>query len=167
MANKLDVLREFALRLADKEFGIAKQKPTPNEHHFDLRNIHPKIREVSEDLFDGGHYNSATLKTYVLIENMIKESNCSKEIGFKLMMKVFDETGPLIKLNALSGENEKNEQKGFKFIFAGVVAGIRNPRAHTTDYPETMDQCLDHLSLASLLLRKLETSPQFLSFKIN
>ena len=75
MANKLDVLREFALRFADKEFGIAKQKPTPNEHHFDLRNIHPKttpnehhfdlrnihpkIREVSEDLFDNGHYNSA------------------------------------------------------------------------------------------------------------
>ena len=167
MANKLDVLREFALRFADKEFGIAKQKPTPNEHHFDLRNIHPKIRKVSKKLFDNGHYNSATQNTYVLIENTVKESNCSKETGLKLMMKVFNEKGPLIKLNALSTESEENEQKGFKFIFAGFATGIRNPRAHATDYPETIDQCLDHLSLASLLLRKLEASPQFLSFKIN
>lgn len=33
---------------------------------------------------------------------------------------------------------------------------IRNPRGHEFGLQETPDQCLDHISLASLLLRRLD-----------
>lgn len=45
---------------------------------------------------------------------------------------------------------------GYKFIFAGSQSAIRNPRGHDTDVEDSLDQCLDHLALASLLVRRLD-----------
>jgi len=74
------------------------------------------------------------------------------------MMQVFAIENPLVRLNLLSTESEKDEQKGYQFIFAGSVLAIRNPRAHDFGLVDTPDTCLDHLSLASLLLRRLESA---------
>jgi uncharacterized protein (TIGR02391 family) len=70
------------------------------------------------------------------------------------MMAAFD--GSKVKLNALLTVSETDEQEGYRFIFAGGVRGIRNPRAHEPSIADDPDICLDHLSLVSLLLRRLE-----------
>jgi uncharacterized protein (TIGR02391 family) len=72
------------------------------------------------------------------------------------MMPAFAPDAPPIKLTALADVSEQDEQRGFQFIFAGSALAIRNPRAHEFDVVDSPDQCLDHLSLASLLLRRLE-----------
>jgi uncharacterized protein (TIGR02391 family) len=72
------------------------------------------------------------------------------------MMPAFAPDAPPIKLTALADVSEQDEQRGFQFIFAGSALAIRNPRAHEFDVIDSPDQCLDHLSLASLLLRRLE-----------
>ncbi len=71
------------------------------------------------------------------------------------MMTALADSNPAIKLTDLVTTSDKDEQAGFKFIFAGVMSAIRNPRGHdiTTD---PIHRCLDHLSLASVLLRRLE-----------
>jgi hypothetical protein len=56
----------------------------------------------------------------------------------------------------MSNESERDEQSGFRFIFAGSMAAIRNPRGHEVNLPDTIDLCLDHLSFASVLLRRLD-----------
>ncbi len=43
-------------------------------------------------------------------------------------------------------------------MFAGSMLAIRNPRGHEVSLSESPDQCLDHLSFASFLLRRLEES---------
>ena len=48
--------------------------------------------------------------------------------------------------------------KGFQFIFAGTVLAIRNPRGHEVNLIDSPDNCLDHLNLASLLLRRIQKS---------
>ena len=72
------------------------------------------------------------------------------------MMQAFAVEAPLIKITPLSTVSEKDEQKGFQFIFAGSVLAIRNPRGHEFGIVDSLDKCLDHLSLVSLLLRRLE-----------
>jgi hypothetical protein len=72
------------------------------------------------------------------------------------MMKVFDETSPLIKLTPLVHQAEIDEQHGYRFVFAGSVMAIRNPRGHRHSVVDSPDQCLDHLTLASMLLRRIE-----------
>jgi uncharacterized protein (TIGR02391 family) len=74
------------------------------------------------------------------------------------MMSAFNESKPAIKLTPLQRRSEIDEQQGFKFLFAGSVLAIRNPRGHEVDVHDDPDTCLDHLVLASLLLRRLEQS---------
>ena len=71
------------------------------------------------------------------------------------MMAAFAEESPKIKLNNLATSSEIDEQKGFKFIFAGVMSAIRNPRGHDIT-SDPIDRCLDHLSVASVLFRRVE-----------
>lgn len=138
------------------EFSIAKIETTGDMHPFDERNIHPAITAVSQKLFDDGHYSQATFEAYKYIDKEVQKLSAVTESGYKLMMQVFSETSPKIKLTNLSNGSEVDEQQGYKFIFSGAVMAIRNPRGHEYSYSETPDECLDHLSLASLLQRKLD-----------
>lgn len=126
-------------------------------HPFEERNIHPKIPKVVRSLFDNGHYSQATFEAFKFIDKEVQRHSGSTEVGFRLMMQVLPPEGsPAIKLTSLSSTSEKDEQKGFQFLFAGSVLAIRNPRGHEVAVNDTPDQCLDHLALASLLLRRLE-----------
>jgi uncharacterized protein (TIGR02391 family) len=125
-------------------------------HPFDERNVHPKIEKVSKKLFDDGHYSQATFEAFKLLDKEVQKLSQQSESGVKLMMKAFSETNPLIKLTKLSTDSEKHEQEGYKFMFAGSVMAIRNPRGHEVSLPDSPTQCLDHLSVASMLFRRLD-----------
>jgi uncharacterized protein (TIGR02391 family) len=134
----------------------ARSEPLGGLHAFDDRNIHSKIEAVSKKLFDDGHYSQATFEAYKLLDKEVQRLANLNESGVKLMMKAFNENQPFIRLNNLSSISEKDEQEGYKFIFSGSVMAIRNPRGHEYSVADTLLECLDHLSLASLLLRRLE-----------
>jgi uncharacterized protein (TIGR02391 family) len=134
----------------------ARSDPPGGTHPFDDRNIHSRIQGTSKKLFDDGHYASATFEAYKLIDKEVSTLAKISESGVKLMMKAFSEQSPLIRLNALCTLSEKDEQEGYKFIFSGSTMAIRNPRGHEYGVSDSPTECLDHLSLASLLLRRLE-----------
>lgn len=156
MDNILHQLEEIAHRFRRKDFDGSNDESYEIDHPFDARNIHPAITRASKKLFDDGHYRQATLDAFIRIEEQVKNNCQINEIGFNLMMNAFNEDNPEIALNSLSDASHTDEQKGYRFIFAGTMAGIRNPRAHNLDFTETIDECLDHLSIASALMRKLD-----------
>ncbi|ETX04591.1 MAG: hypothetical protein ETSY2_27960 [Candidatus Entotheonella gemina] len=127
-------------------------------HPFDERNVHPDIAKVSQQLFDDGHYAQATFEAYKFIDKKVQILSKSSESGVKLMMKAFSEKNPQVQLTALKTQSEKDEQEGYKFMFSGSIMAIRNPRGHEPGMKETPTECLDHLSLASMLLRRIEQS---------
>lgn len=139
-----------------RNFTEARLEPAGGLHPFDERNIHSKIESVSKKLFDDGHYAQATFEAYKLLDKEVAHYAQTSETGEKLMMKAFNEESPLIQLTDLSTTSKKDEQRGFKFIFSGSVVAIRNPRGHEYGMKDTPTDCLDHLSLASMLLRRLE-----------
>lgn len=153
MSSTLSVF-ERVTRVAG-ELSYGAEEEGEQSHPFDERNIHPEIGKVSLKLFNNGHYSQATFEAFKYIDNSVKKLAGLNESGFKLMMAAFAEANPRIRLTALSTQSEIDEQAGFKFIFAGSMSAIRNPRGHeiTTD---PIDRCLDHLSFASVLLRRLE-----------
>jgi|688.fasta_scaffold240020_3 uncharacterized protein (TIGR02391 family) len=126
-------------------------------HPFDERNIHSKISSVSKKLFDDGHFAQSTFEAFKFLDNEVKRVSGLEDTGFKLMMAAFSEERPPIKLTKLSTESEKDEQKGYRHIFAGAMSSIRNPRGHE-NLVDPIDLCLDHLSFASFLLRRLENT---------
>ena len=134
---------------------------TPEEsvelHPFETRNIHPDLPEKVKKLYDDGYYPESTFEAFKFVEKEVKRISALRGLaGNKLMMAAFNEQAPVIHLNGMVGDSDKDEQFGYRYIFAGAQSGIRNPRGHETELTDSPDLCLDHLSLASILLRKLD-----------
>lgn len=138
-------------------FTDTKLEPAGGLHPFEERNIHPKLPSIVRDLFDNGYYAQATFEAFKFADKQLQNLSRLSESGFKLAMKAFDADAPHIKLTSLAGASEIDEQKGYQFMFAGAMLAVRNPRGHE-HIADTPDKCLDHLTLVSLLLRRLEES---------
>lgn len=135
--------------------SVIADAPELQAHPFDERNIHSEISFVSLNLFDDGHYSQATFEAFKYLDIAVKKLSGVNDSGYKLMMAAFAEANPKIKLTTLATQSEVDEQMGYKFIFAGAMSAIRNPRGHDINI-DPIDRCLDHLSFASVLLRRLE-----------
>nr|WP_243732120.1 TIGR02391 family protein [Nocardioides ochotonae] len=128
-------------------------------HPFEARNLHPDFPPKVRKLFDNGHWEESVFQAFKFIEHEVKTiSGLRGKTGYALMMEAFNENNAKIKLNALVTDSELDEQRGYKSIFAGAAAGIRNPRGHEVEIGDTPDEALDYLALASLLLRRLDAA---------
>ena len=101
-------------------------------HPFDERNIHPAIANVSQKLFDNGHYSQATFEAFKFIDKTVSTISGIKDSGYNLMMAAFSDTAPKIKLTNLATISEVDEQKGFRFMFAGSVWAMILPSVFST-----------------------------------
>lgn len=161
MADSIDAF-EFIARKAYK-FTARSSSDVASLHPFEHHNIHENLPLNVRRLFDNGHYSEATFEAFKYIDKEVARLSSKSETGFNLMMAAFNENNPLIKLNKMSSMSEKDEQLGFKHLFAGGVAGIRNPRGHEYSVRDDMETCISHLSFGSMLLRKLEEAGHQLS----
>lgn len=133
----------------------AAQERDSTSHPFDVRNIHPDLPKRARSLYDDGYYSEAVFEAFKFVEQEVKRLG-GKGTGFALMMQAFDENKPVLAVNPLSTDTEKDEQRGYKHLFAGAQAALRNPRGHGTDLVDTPDACLDCLAVASVLIRRLD-----------
>lgn len=150
-------LAEFeAIVRRSRHHTEARDRADERTHAFEERNIHEKVGNVALELFDNGHYSQATFEAYKFVDRAVQTLAASTESGFKLMMSALGGVSPAVAINPNVTVTEQDEQKGYQFLFAGGIMAIRNPRGHEYAVSESADQCLDHLCLASLLLRRLE-----------
>lgn len=156
MWNRLERFEAVARKAY--QFTDAPDQGASERHPFEVRNISAKLPSVVRDLFDNGHYAQATFEAFKFLDKEVQRYSHATESGFKLMMQVFSESSPLIRLTSLSNASEKDEQKGLQFLFAGGMLAIRNPRGHEYAINDDPDRCLDHLGLVSMLLRRLADS---------
>lgn len=154
MASQID---EFE-RIARQSFRFTEAAISQKDavHPFDLRNIHTDLPPETRRLFDNGHFSQSTFEAFKYIDEEIKRISGENDFGTSLMMRVFGGISPAVRVTPLVTETEKKEQEGFKYLFAGGMLAIRNPRAHKSGMTDDPDICLDHLTLASMLLRKLD-----------
>jgi uncharacterized protein (TIGR02391 family) len=139
--------------------AVTVSEPTAvgiTEHPFEMRDIHPSLPKDVRRLFDNAHYAQATFEAFKFIDHEIKRHSGLDRTGKALMMEALRESSPFVQLTPLSNETERSEQEGYKFVFAGSMMAIRNPRGHEHSVEDDVNTCLDHLGLASLLLRRLE-----------
>ena len=154
MDNLLDTF-EIITRKTYK-FTSRSSPSESSQHPFEQYNIHDKFPDNVRSLFDDGHYSNATFEAFKYVDREVSRLASLNESGYKLMMAAFSEQKPHIKINDLSTPSKIDEQLGYKFLFAGGMSGIRNPRGHEYNIKDDISTCLSHLSFASLLLRRLE-----------
>ena len=156
-----------------KEFeslGVADSKKNDEQSTrievYDEMITNKNLRRKTERLFKDGHHARAVEEAYKLLDNVVKkkvnEPNTSLS-GSGLMQKVFSLNKPILKLNSGSTASEQDEQNGYMQIFAGCMTGIRNPRAHDSDWEDTEERALQLIVFANHLIERAqlaELSPE-------
>jgi len=95
----------------------------PNSYSF-----HPAIEACASSLYRDGHYKQAALEAHICVIEAVKAKAGLTLDGDELMNQVFGSSPrhkPVLQTNSLQTEAERDEQKGFMFLFKGIV-GLRN-----------------------------------------
>jgi uncharacterized protein (TIGR02391 family) len=117
--------------------------------------LHPEIGEAANKLYLDGHYANAIEAAVKALNNLVRLRSGKELNGDNLMTTVFSPNNPILRFNDLEDQSDRDEQKGFMLMFAGAVAGLRNPRAHKLikDDPE---RALEFIAFVSLLAKLLD-----------
>ncbi len=111
------------------------------------------LRTATIRLFRNKHYADAVRRGCMHVNNLVKKkSGLTSKDGPDLMHHAFRADAPVLRLNGLASQSDRDEQDGYRYIFAGMMTGVRNPRAHepVEDNPEA---ALEMLTLANHLVR--------------
>jgi uncharacterized protein (TIGR02391 family) len=124
----------------------------PDQYRF-----HQEIERVCSQLYRDGHYKHAALEGYIRVIDEVKRKSGLNLDGDPLMNRAFgcDNQTPVIQFNSLQTDAEHDEQKGFMYLFKGIVA-LRNSKAHSNTLFNDPSRAHEYLALASLLMRLLE-----------
>ena len=110
------------------------------------------LRAACRPLYMDGHYAQAVLEAYKCLNNFVKAATSQGADGASLMTHVFSAKSPLLAINSLANQSDRDEQTGYMRIFEGVMQGIRNPRAHE-QFADDPAIALELLALANHLMR--------------
>lgn len=107
-------------------------------------------------LFTDGHHARAVEEAFKLIDNTVKQlSNITDLSGSHLMNKVFSVNNPILRFNDNQTISDKDEQTGYMQILSGSMTGIRNPRAHESDWEDSEETALQLLVFANHLMDRI------------
>jgi len=125
--------------------------------------IHPSVEKAARKRLENGHYSDAVeaaMKALIVTVKTIYREKANEELdGVALMRKAFSPQRPTIILENQDSQIGRDIQQGYMDLFAGAIAGIRNPKAH--DVIEIDEKrAIHHLFLASLLFYKLDERPK-------
>ena len=98
-------------------------------------------------------------EAYIRVIDEVKAKSGLGLNGDPLMNQAFgcDKQAPVIQLNTLQSDAERDEQKGIMFLFKGTV-GLRNSKAHSNTLFNDPSRAHEYLALASLLMRLFESA---------
>jgi uncharacterized protein (TIGR02391 family) len=120
---------------------------------FDAMVTNSALRQTCRQLYLDGHFKNAVEEAYKLLNNIVKQKSGYRIDGKALMEQVFRENNPILRFNRLKSQSEIDEQGGYQMIMAGVMRGIRNPRAHEHDLRDDPAAALEMIIWANHLLR--------------
>ena len=106
---------------------------------FKVYNVHPSLQN-SVDLMYKSEFQSAAREAFITLENALRKKSGLDLHGFDLATKALSfecdkKTGevtkqPLIAINGLKSESDRNEQEGIRYMLMGFFRGPRNLYQH-------------------------------------
>ena len=136
-------------------FGNNNAKTGNNDFLFIM---HPRVVELVKDRFETGHYSDALVTTLkeinVIVKERVRAVTGKEQDGPSLMRTAFKLDNPVIRLNSLKTQSEKDEQQGYCDLFAGAMEALRNPMSHS-NIEITREEAIHKLFFVSMLMDKI------------
>ena len=123
--------------------------------------IHPRIVNVSHELYVDGHCSTAAEKVVKEVESRLREKFSELKPGAAVPPKIGDVIGALISENGAfrfcdtTTASGRDYRRGIQFLFEGIIAAYRNPAAHANLQYEKRE-AMEQIMLASQLMYVLD-----------
>ena len=123
--------------------------------------IHPRIANVSHELYVDGHYSTAAEKAVKEVESRLREKFLELKTGAAVPAKIGDVIGALMSENGAfkfcdtTTASGRDYRRGIQFLFEGIMAAYRNPAAHANLQYEKRE-AMEQIMLASQLMYVLD-----------
>ena len=145
---------------ADPDFASKMETEPKDDKDYDIWVlIHPLIAEVSKKRMKDGYYADAVeaaCKTLnARVRDIVLDQTGEELDGAGLMRKAFSPGNPIIRIASPASKSGHDTQQGYMDMFAGVMTGIRNPKAHDNE-TITKEDALRKLMLISLLMYRID-----------
>ncbi len=147
-----------AVEFVKEQFFVANQAADRSLCHL----LHPEIQRVSEKLYRNGSCAEAACNAFIEINSRLKKLYRAKypdsenvPDGQSLMNKIFADNNPVLEAADRATQTGKDIQSGTRFMFAGAMAALRNPKAHENIEIEE-DDSMRRLIFASMLMFQID-----------
>lgn len=123
--------------------------------------IHPRIVNVSHELYADGHCSTAAEKAVKEVESRLREKFSELKPSAAVPAKIGDVIGALMSENGAfkfcdtTTTSGKDYRRGIQSLFEGIVAAYRNPAAHANLQYEKRE-AMEQIMLASQLMYVLD-----------
>ena len=123
--------------------------------------IHPRIVNVSRELFVDGHCSAAAEKAIKEVESRLREKFSELKPGAAVPSKIGDVIGALMSENGAfkfcdtTTTSGRDYRRGIQSLFEGIMAAYRNPAAHANLQYEKRE-AIEQIMLASQLMYVLD-----------
>jgi uncharacterized protein (TIGR02391 family) len=157
--GKQSIADQFQTQIELLQEKLSGTSPESGAHRalraYGALDFHPAIAEAAGELYRHGHYANAIEDAVKALNNLVRLRSGKEIDGEALMTTVFNPKSPVLLFNDPQDASDQDEQRGFMMMFAGAVAGLRNPRAHKLikDDPE---RALEFIAFVSLLAKLLD-----------
>lgn len=101
--------------------------------------IRPQLWNAISNSYIAENYKTAILDAMRYLSKIIREKSGLDGDGVPLVGQAFGGDEPKLRLNRLQTQSERDEQKGFQSIIAGLYSAIRNPRTHDEDIKDDVN----------------------------
>jgi uncharacterized protein (TIGR02391 family) len=157
----LDENGQFAPIQAARNLDEAEERAGRLRKELERRAVHPDVLVFCRaELLDQDYFH-AVLEATKSVADKIRKAAAVNLDGCPLVDRVFGSerlSPPLLVINDLATDSDRNEHKGFANLLRGVFQTFRNPTAHDPRIQRevTEQDAVDLLSLVSFLHRRLD-----------
>jgi hypothetical protein len=117
--------------------------------------LHPAM-SVAVKLVEEGRMSEAVSEAFRLVEARVQTLTTSGDAGRPLMESVFAARPPQLDVTTATGPAVEDERDGFRHLFIGAMLGLGMPRGSDETSPGALDETFEYLSVASMLMRRLD-----------
>jgi len=118
--------------------------------------VDSRLWAAVHNAYEAGNYTGAILDSIHYLSELIRNKSGLDSDGNALVGSAFGGQNPVIKVNPLHTESDRDEQRGVEQLLRGVYTAIRNPRSHEKreDPVESADAIIFFVDYLTALIDK-------------
>jgi len=114
-----------------------------------------RLWEAIRSTYEARNFSAAILDAIHFLSELIRERSGLEGDGANLVGRVFGGKTPVLKVNSLNTESERNVQAGIEQLLRGLYQAVRNPRSHGTNQ-DTEDDAIAIVLFINHMLKTID-----------